>query len=191
MIGTKRTNKILSWLLCLAMIMTVLPMSVFAAETVTISGETSVTMQKGVTFFGGYYELTPPDGVTFTNIEWSVSGDLPAGITLGVNSAGGEGTSRAFLDGTPTAMTNGAVSVTINAEATDGTNKYTGSLDVSIAVEDSPAYMKLDELIQNAACEVPMATANTPETVIAWVQNTWLPSLDGYSELVSQLGNDC
>ena len=195
-----RYRKPLAMFLVIMMLFTLMPVGMaFGDDTQTINacviGNQDVTMEKGVTFFDnsgineGYYKLTTTSSVTFTNIEWSCSGTLPNGVELEVNENRGAG--EAFLQGAPDAMTNGAVEVTITATATgnDG-NTYTGSIDVSITVNDSPADMKLDELIQGATCEVSMTKANTPEAVANWIKDEWLPGLDGYMELVEKLGND-
>ncbi len=198
-----RFRKPLAMFLVVMMLFTLMPAGMAFGEgtedvKVEIIGNQNVVMQKDVTFFDtsevneGYYSLTTsPSGVRFETLEWSDSGNLPEGITLSVNSADWEKhrIKRAFFAGTPKAMTNGKVLVTITATATDADNKeYTDSIDVYITVEDTPVDKKLEKMIDETECKVSMTDANTPDEVVKWIKETWLPRLGVYDEYVEEYG---
>lgn len=126
----KKRSKILSMLLTLCMLTGLLPATAYAAEPLTISGNTDLIFTQGVEDSTGYSFTASAAGVDLTEISWSASG-LPDGITT---TTGAE--FHLITDGVPTTPTDTPVSATITASATDSNGTmYEGNLAVTVMIE--------------------------------------------------------
>lgn len=186
----KLLKKVTVSVVSLVMMLTLLPASAFATNTLTIEAEETETVFYKDSYWWYEFSIDPTD---LTDISWSVvEGTLPEGFALAEDP---EFEGVCLLEGEPTELISEPVALKIGVTAKDASGvSHTGTVDISLTVEEEmeepelPGFedVPLYATIEEADCEVPMATANTKEDILKWLNDTWLTSLEGYDEFLEE-----
>lgn len=179
-----KTKKLLSIILAVLMIAATVPVA-FAADDIS-SG-----MYSQYQFFEEGIENecyivnflnTTYDGLGLKDFElvWTIiEGELPEGLELVTTER------ELKVKGTSTDMGSHYITVELTATGKDGT-VYTAQKKCEIEVVEQFFETKAANFFADLAPEVSMSDAATVDEVLAWANNTWLPSLEGLAELEAE-----
>lgn len=181
-----KTKKLLSIFLAILMIAATVPMA-FAADDIS-SGMYSQYQffEEGIEnecHIVGFFDDTY-NGLGLKDFEfvWTiVSGELPEGLELVTTER------ELNVKGTSTDMGSHYITVALTATGADGT-VYTAQKECEIEVIEQFFETKAAHFFADLAPEVSMSEAATVDEVLAWANNTWLPSLEGLAELEAEAG---